>query len=127
MARTVIDDLEAFAGGQPAGWRAPVRLVGVGEWDRRVLEAVRAIPWGTTRSYGDVARAAGSPRAARAVGGAVGRNPVGLLIPCHRVIAADGSIGGYGGRWPGDRLGSIELKRAILAHEGVVLTEAAAR
>jgi O-6-methylguanine DNA methyltransferase len=112
------------AGGQAAAvsfdaWAVPLRLDGVSDWDRRVLGAVREIPSGSTLSYGAVARAAGSPGAARAAGGAVGRNPIGLMIPCHRVIAGDGSIGGYGGSWPGERDALIALKRALLRHEGI--------
>ena len=97
----------------------PVVLEGVREWDRRVLEGVRTIPRGGTASYGEVARRIGSPGAARAVGGAVGRNPVGLLVPCHRVIAGDGTLGGYGGSWFGSREELLALKRALLAIEGV--------
>jgi methylated-DNA-[protein]-cysteine S-methyltransferase len=88
-------------------------------WDRLVLEAVRAIPRGQVASYGEVARRIGRPGAARAVGGAVGRNPVGLLIPCHRVIAADGSLGGYGVAAWGGRDAALDLKQALLALEGV--------
>ena len=88
-------------------------------WDRLVLDAVRAIPRGQTAGYGEVARRIGRPGAARAVGGAVGRNPVGLLIPCHRVIAGDGSLGGYGAAAWGGREAATELKRALLALEGV--------
>ncbi len=88
-------------------------------WDRLVLDAVRAIPPGETRSYGEIARAIGRPGAARAVGGAVGRNPVGFLIPCHRVIAGDGTLGGYGGGWWGERDRLLELKAELLAAEGV--------
>ncbi len=88
-------------------------------WDRLVLGAVRGIPPGTTASYGQVARMIGKAGAARAVGGAVGRNPVGLVIPCHRVIAGDGSLGGYGGGWWGGRQAGLELKRELLAREGV--------
>ncbi|MEO8274266.1 MAG: MGMT family protein [Chloroflexota bacterium] len=88
-------------------------------WDRLVLAAVRGIPPGSTASYGEVARMIGKPGAARAVGGAVGRNPIGLAIPCHRVIAGDGSIGGYGGGWWGGRQAGLELKRELLAREGV--------
>lgn len=90
-------------------------------WDRLVLAAVREIPPGETVSYGGVARMIGKPGAARAVGGAVGRNPVGLVIPCHRVIAGDGTLGGYGGGWWGGRTQGLELKRELLAREGVVL------
>lgn len=90
-------------------------------WDRAVLTAVRTIPRGQTRSYGEIARQVGSPGAARAVGGAVGRNPIALAIPCHRVIAGDGSLGGYGGGWWGDREQLLELKARLLAAEGVVV------
>jgi methylated-DNA-[protein]-cysteine S-methyltransferase len=61
----------------------------------------------------------GKPGAARAVGGAVGRNPIGLAIPCHRVIAGDGSLGGYGAGWWGGRQTGLDLKRELLAREGV--------
>ena len=90
-------------------------------WDRAVLEAVRAIPRGEVRSYGDIARAIGRPGAARAVGGAVGRNPVAMLVPCHRVVAGDGTLGGYGGGWWGDHERLLELKAALLAAEGIHL------
>lgn len=90
-------------------------------FDRAVMEAVRTIPPGCVASYGGVARLAGRPGAARAVGGAVGRNRVGLLVPCHRVIAGDGSLGGYGGDPFGGREAALRVKRALLAHEGVVL------
>ena len=99
----------------------PVVVEGVSDWDRRVLDGVRSIPRGATASYGEVARRIGSPGAARAVGGAVGRNPVGLLIPCHRVIAGDGTLGGYGGSWFGSRAELLALKRALLAVEGVAV------
>jgi methylated-DNA-[protein]-cysteine S-methyltransferase len=90
-------------------------------WDRAVLGAVRTIPRGETRSYGDIARQVGKPGAARAVGGAVGRNPVALAIPCHRVIAGDGTIGGYGGGWWGDRERLLDLKTELLAGEGRIV------
>ncbi len=80
---------------------------------------MRELPPGATASYGDVARMIGKPGAARAVGGAVGRNPIGLAIPCHRVIAGDGTLGGYGGGWWGGRQAGLELKRELLAREGV--------
>jgi methylated-DNA-[protein]-cysteine S-methyltransferase len=93
-------------------------------WDRLVLAAIRSIPPGSTASYGEVARMIGRPGAARAVGGAVGRSPIGLVIPCHRVIAGDGSLGGYGGGSWGGREAGLELKRALLAREGVQPREA---
>ena len=97
----------------------PIDLDDRPAWDRLVLGAVRSIPPGATASYGQLARMIGKPGAARAVGGAVGRSPMGLVIPCHRVIAGDGSLGGYGGGWWGGREAGIELKRELLAREGV--------
>jgi methylated-DNA-[protein]-cysteine S-methyltransferase len=88
-------------------------------WDRLVLDAVRAIPHGQTAGYGEVAQRIGRPGAARAVGGAVGRNPVGLLVPCHRVIAGDGTLGGYGAAAWGGREAALDVKAALLQLEGV--------
>ena len=75
-----------------------------------VWRALRTIACGQTISYRDLAARAGRPRAIRAVGTAVGRNPLSVVIPCHRVIAADGSLAGYAG--------GLDRKRALLAHEG---------
>jgi methylated-DNA-[protein]-cysteine S-methyltransferase len=111
---------EAFAGGVLTALDdLPIDLDDRPAWDRLVLGAVRRIPPGATASYGEVARMIGKPGAARAVGAAVGRNPLGLVIPCHRVIAGDGSLGGYGGGWWGGRQAGLELKRQLLAREGV--------
>jgi len=124
-ARTVLDavrtELEAYAGGARTGFAVPLDLRGCSDWDRRVLAGVWTIPFGTTASYGEVARRIGAAGAARAVGGAVGRNPIGLVIPCHRVIAGDGTLGGYGGSWSGSREELLALKRMLLAHEGVAI------
>ena len=79
------------------------------DFQRAVWDALLQIPYGETRSYGEIARAIGQPQAARGVGAANGANPIGLIVPCHRVIGADGSLTGYGGGLP--------LKRALLAHE----------
>lgn len=81
------------------------------EFQRQVWAELQNIPFGVTCSYLDVARKVGGPNHTRAVGGANGRNPISIIIPCHRVIAADGSLGGYGGGLP--------LKERLLAHEGV--------
>jgi methylated-DNA-[protein]-cysteine S-methyltransferase len=97
----------------------PVDLRDRPDWDRLVLGSVAAIPFGETASYGEVARRIGRSGAARAVGGAVGRNPVGILVPCHRVIAGDGSLGGYGVAAYGGREAALDVKRALLALEGV--------
>jgi methylated-DNA-[protein]-cysteine S-methyltransferase len=66
-------------------------------FQRRVWEALRAIPYGETASYGEVARAIGRPAASRAVGAANGRNPISIVVPCHRVVGAGGALTGYGG------------------------------
>ena len=79
-------------------------------FQRRVWHALETIPYGSTRTYGDIARAVGAPKAARAVGQANHRNPIPIVIPCHRVVAAGGKLGGYGG--------GIALKRRLLALEG---------
>jgi methylated-DNA-[protein]-cysteine S-methyltransferase len=80
-----------------------------GGFDQAVWERVAEIPYGETRSYGQVAREIGHPDRARAVGSANGRNPLPIVIPCHRVIGADGSLVGYGG--------GLELKRRLLELE----------
>jgi methylated-DNA-[protein]-cysteine S-methyltransferase len=122
-ARAHLAELEREIGEHLAGTRdafdLPVVLEGMSDWDRRVLGGVRTIPRGATASYGEVARRIGSPGAARAVGGAVGRNPIGLLIPCHRVIAGDGTLGGYGGSWFGSREELLGLKERLLELEGI--------
>ena len=79
---------------------------------RRVLEAVRPIPYGEMRTYGDVADAAGTPRAGRAAGSALRRCPVEILVPCHRVVGAGRALDGYGGH--------DERKRFLLRLEGAV-------
>lgn len=90
-------------------------------WDRTVLGEVRRVVWGSTASYGDIAKRIGAPRAARAVGGALGRNPISLLIPCHRIIAGDGTLGGYGGTGWIDRDRQRSRKEALLLREGVTV------
>ena len=94
----------------------PLDWTGVAAWDRRVLEGARTIGRGQVTSYGRLARRIGAPGAARAVGAAMGRNPFWLLVPCHRVVAGDGSVGGYGADPDGP-----EIKRDLLALEGIAL------
>ena len=76
------------------------------DFQKKVWEALKAIPYGETRSYAQIAAAAGNPKACRAVGGANNKNPLPVIIPCHRVIGADGSLTGYGG--------GLEIKRFLL-------------
>lgn len=105
--------LSEYAEGRCRRFALDVDLSGVRPFHRRVLEAIQDIPFGETRSYGWVAREIGEPKAARAVGRALARNPIPIIIPCHRVIASSGGLGGYGGGLP--------LKRKLLQLEGCIL------
>jgi len=107
---------EAFAGylaGQSFPPDLPIDLNGVPPFTRRVLLACRAISFGETRSYRELASAIGAPGAARAVGQALARNPAPVVIPCHRVLGAGRQLTGF--------LGGLAWKKALLAHEGVVI------
>ncbi|HEX6539457.1 MAG TPA: methylated-DNA--[protein]-cysteine S-methyltransferase [Candidatus Dormibacteraeota bacterium] len=84
----------------------------LGPFVRRVLERTAAIPYGSCASYSELARQVGSPRAARAVGNAVGANPIPVVIPCHRVLRTGGALGGYGG--------GLDRKRFLLSLEGAL-------
>jgi methylated-DNA-[protein]-cysteine S-methyltransferase len=106
-----------FAGDVDAIASLPVAPDGTA-FQRAVWAALREIPAGETRSYGDIARAIGAPTAVRAVGAANGANPIWLVVPCHRVIGADGSLTGYGG--------GLDRKRWLLAHERTARPRAAA-
>ncbi len=120
--RRLLPTLEAILDGAERDVRrVPVDLADRAPFDQAVLAAVREVPWGETASYGEIARRVGTPRAARAVGGAVGRCPVSTFIPCHRIIAADGTLGGYGGDGPADRDDALEHKRALLLREGITV------
>ena len=98
-----------LAGRQPKKF-PPLDLGGT-DFQKRVWQALRKIPVGRTKSYGEIAQAIGRPKAVRAVGGACGANPVPVLVPCHRVLAANGKIGGFSG--------GLERKRQLLSREGV--------
>jgi methylated-DNA-[protein]-cysteine S-methyltransferase len=83
-------------------------------FQRAVWTALQALPAGVTSTYAVVAAAAGSPAAVRAAGAAIGRNPVSVIVPCHRVLGSSGALTGYAG--------GLERKRALLAHEGAIPT-----
>ena len=100
---------EYFAGERKA-FALPLAPAGTA-FQKKVWAALREIPWGETRSYGDIARAIGKPTASRAVGMANGRNPLPVFIPCHRVIGTNGSITGYSG--------GLEKKRFLLRLEEI--------
>ena len=109
LLRRAADQLHAYFAGETLAFDVPLDLQGT-PFQRRVWQALLAIPGGQTRSYGQIARALGSAAAVRAVGGAVGRNPVSVIVPCHRVIGSDGSLTGYAG--------GVDRKRALLKLEG---------
>lgn len=103
--------LEHFFRGEKVDFDVPYDLGQLGSFTRRVLLEVKAIPFGSVRSYREIGKRLGYPMAARAVGQAVGRNPIPIVIPCHRVIRSDGKLGGFG-------MG-LNLKERLLALEGV--------
>jgi methylated-DNA-[protein]-cysteine S-methyltransferase len=103
-----VRQLREWFDGRRRVFDVPLELHGTA-WQRRVWDVLLEIPFGETVTYGEVARRAGRPGSARAVGHAVGRNPVAIVVPCHRVVAVGGALGGYSG--------GVDNKRWLLAHE----------
>jgi methylated-DNA-[protein]-cysteine S-methyltransferase len=112
-AQLAIDGIVALLRGEPTDLSTiALDMEGVAPFHRRVYQVARTIPPGKTLAYGDVAARAGAPGAARAVGQALGRNPFPIIVPCHRVVAAGGKIGGFSAH------GGAATKRRMLAIEG---------
>ena len=111
LLRAAQTQLAGYFAGRRTAFDLPLDLRGT-DFQRAVWEALCEFPYGETCSYGDVAAEIGRPRAARPVGQAVGANPIGVIVPCHRVIGSDGQLTGYGG--------GLDLKRALLRLEGVL-------
>jgi len=111
FVRNFARQLRKYAAGKPVRWNAPLDLSTGTDFQRKVWHVLTKIPPGETRSYGWVAKQIGKPDASRAVGMACGANPVPIIIPCHRVIAGDGSLGGFGG--------GLTMKRRLLQVEGL--------
>jgi methylated-DNA-[protein]-cysteine S-methyltransferase len=103
-----VEQLQAYFAGDRTEFDLELDLVGTA-FQRRVWAALTTIPYGQTRSYGQIAQQIGTPGAFRAVGLANGHNPIGIIVPCHRVIGANGSLTGYGG--------GLDRKRALLELE----------
>ena len=103
--------LKNVVAGRSPGKLPPLDLSSGTEFQRKVWKALQKIARGRTKSYGEIARAIGNPKAVRAVGGACGANPIPVLVPCHRVLAANGKIGGFSG--------GLNRKRELLAREGI--------
>jgi methylated-DNA-[protein]-cysteine S-methyltransferase len=106
-----VSELEEYFAGKRRGFSFPLDLRGT-DFQLACWRALLAIPYGETRSYADIARTVGKPNAFRAVGMANNRNPVAIVVPCHRVIASDGGLCGYGG--------GLDVKRKLLELEGAL-------
>lgn len=117
-AEDTLRQVTEYLAAERAGFDLPLDLGGTSEFQRKVLLAAAQIPRGQYRTYHQVAQAIGKPKAARAVGQALGHNPVPLVIPCHRVLGSDGSLHGYSGG------GGLKTKAWLLRLEGVQLPEA---
>lgn len=109
--------LDEYFAGRRRHFELPVDLSPLTPFQRRVLGATKAVPFGRLATYREVATRAGSPGAARATGGAVGSNPVPIVVPCHRVVASDGTLGGYGGGLEAKRF-LLRLERGDAPHGG---------
>ena len=105
MMRETLRQLRAYFAGELRTFDVPLEMIGT-EFQRRVWQALRKIPYGETTSYSQLASRIGAPRALRAVGAANGRNPIPIIVPCHRVIGASGHLVGFGG--------GLEWKRFLL-------------
>lgn len=114
IIRRTAEELDRYFKGELTEFSVPLAPRGT-EFQKRVWDRLRQIPFGTTTTYGSIARDLGDPNATRAVGLANGRNPIPIIVPCHRVIGADGSLTGFGGGLP--------RKRWLLDHESRVSSE----
>ncbi len=112
MFRDVVRQLDRYFSGKLDKFEVALDLKGTA-FQLKVWNAMLDIPHGGTQSYGELARRIGYPKAARAVGQASGRNPVAIIVPCHRVVGSNGSLTGYGG--------GLDRKRWLLQHEGALL------
>jgi methylated-DNA-[protein]-cysteine S-methyltransferase len=114
-AHAVVEQLQAYFAGSLTEFTVPVQLRGGSDFERAVWAEIAGIPYGEMRTYGSIATALGDPGAARAVGTACNRNPVPVLVPCHRVVGAGGKMVGFGG--------GIDRKRRLLELEARVTLE----
>lgn len=106
----ILEQLDAYFAGKRQSFAVPIDAQLMTPFQQRVLDAARQVPAGQLASYGDIARAIGQPKASRAVGQALGHNPIPIVIPCHRIVASNGKLGGY--------IGGPTIKRKLLALEG---------
>lgn len=113
VLRQAVRQLQEWFGGTRTAFELPLDLRGGTPFQQSVWQALLAIPRGGTTSYADLARRLGRPQAARAIGAAVGRNPVSIVVPCHRVLGSGGALTGYAG--------GLERKTALLQLEGALM------
>lgn len=111
LLRQAASELDEYFVSQRRRFTLPLSAEGT-EFQRNVWHALEAVPYGQTCSYGEIAAAIGKPKASRAIGQANNRNPIAIVIPCHRVIGANGKLTGYGG--------GIDVKERLLAIEGIL-------
>lgn len=103
-------ELDRYFAGEKLIFNDPLDFLSGTDFQKKVWQAVAKIPYGQVRTYGDIAKTVGNPKAVRAVGGANGANPIPILVSCHRVVAAGGKLGGYGG--------GLDIKEYLLRLEG---------
>mgnify|MGYP000845360089 CR=1 FL=1 len=115
IAEKAAQELTQYAAGERREFDVPLALEGLAPFQRAVLAETARIPMGSVATYGEIAARIGRPKSARAVGGALARNPIGILIPCHRVVAHDGRLHGFSSP------DGIKGKARLLQHEGVVV------
>lgn len=113
LIKETVRQLDEYFRGVRTSFLLPLSFDGYSTFQKTVWNALSEIPYGETKSYQEIARISGKPQAARAVGNACGQNPYLIVIPCHRVIKSDGSLGGFSG--------GIEHKRKLLDHELAIL------
>jgi len=111
----LIERFRAYFSGEKVEFLDKLDLSCATDFQREVWQATRSIPFGETRSYAWIARQIGKPKAVRAVGQALGKNPLPIIVPCHRVLASNGGMGGFSG--------GIETKRFLLSLEGAFVSE----
>lgn len=109
--KSTVRQLEEYFQGKRTEFQIPLDVEGTA-FQKRVWEELKKIPYGQTISYRTLSERIGNPKAARAVGSANGKNPLSIIVPCHRVIAADGSLGGYAGGLPGKKA-LLDLERSL--------------
>lgn len=112
LVRPLLRQVGSYLRGARVAWNFDIDISDATEFQRAVWEEARRIPYGQTTTYGELARRVGRPKAARAVGAAMGANPLLLIVPCHRVVGADGSLTGFGC--------GLEVKERLLRLEGAI-------